>query len=481
MAERSVNIEIWGATGGGCAMERKCGIRAQRDSRFGGTPAVTELTWLTPLLILLVQLLQGCVSIPQEQPISDSSGPVAVRIVKTDAGYQLTRNGKPYFIKGAGGWERLDELKAAGANSFRTWGAADDGKYLDAAKKLDLTVTFGIWLGHKAHGFDYDDPRQVREQWEQAREIVLRYKDHPALLIWGVGNEMEGVEGVDEAGWANPSVWKAVEDVAAMIKSVDPNHPTITVIAEFNQAKIDAIKRYCPSVDALGINSYGAMATVPSRLRKCGWNKPYIITEAGPTGPWQTVNAPWGAPIEESSTLKAYSYLIRYQAAVETQRQWCLGSYVYFWGVEPNIVQTHTWYETFLPGSGEKLGAVDAFTLLWTGRFPENRAPEIVYWSTDAALLEVAPDSVHTGLVFARDADGDNLRFSWEVRAESRNPTGPIPPVVNVPIDVDDMWMTFRAPKEEGPYRLFLYVFDGNGAAATANMPFYVRNSDTAK
>ena len=51
--------------------------------------------------------------------------PVEVKIVKNDSGYELLRDGKPYFIKGAGGWTRLKELAAAGGNSVRTWGAAD--------------------------------------------------------------------------------------------------------------------------------------------------------------------------------------------------------------------------------------------------------------------------------------------------------------------------------------------------------------------
>jgi hypothetical protein len=34
--------------------------------------------------------------------------------------------------------------------------------------------------------------------------------------------------------------------------------------------------------------------------------------------------------------------------------------------------------------------------------------------------------------------------------------------------------LMFRAPAQPGPYRLFLYAYDGNGNAATANFPFYV-------
>ncbi|MCC5024095.1 MAG: hypothetical protein J6386_15485 [Candidatus Synoicihabitans palmerolidicus] len=37
---------------------------------------------------------------------------------------------------------------------------------------------------------------------------VRRYRDHPAVLMWGLGNEMEG-DGTD------PRVWRELETLAA--------------------------------------------------------------------------------------------------------------------------------------------------------------------------------------------------------------------------------------------------------------------------
>jgi hypothetical protein len=35
--------------------------------------------------------------------------------------------------------------------------------------------------------------------------------------------------------------------------------------------------------------------------------------------------------------------------------------------------------------------------------------------------------------------------------------------------------LMFIAPKTEGAYRVFVFVRDGQGNAATANIPFYVK------
>src|SRR5689334_15457135 len=150
---------------------------------------------ILPRLILASALLV----LPLPVTSAQATTPVRVQVVKADAGgWQLLRDGKPYFIKGGGGGGSKECLARLGGNSFRTWGVGDDTqRQLDLAQKLGLTVTLGIWLGHTTDGFNYNDPKQVAEQYERAREAIRRYKDHPAVLMWGIGNEMEGYKNGD--------------------------------------------------------------------------------------------------------------------------------------------------------------------------------------------------------------------------------------------------------------------------------------------
>ena len=88
------------------------------------------------------------------------------------------------------------------------------------------------------------------------------------MLVWGIGNEMEGY---DKGG--NPAIWQHIEDLCQMVKKIDPNHPTMTVIAEIGGDRIAAIHKHCPSLDIIGINSYGGAASLPERYRKAGGKK----------------------------------------------------------------------------------------------------------------------------------------------------------------------------------------------------------------
>ena len=91
-----------------------------------------------------------------------------VKVVPTGKGWTLHVNGKPFFIKGAGGSMELELLKECGGNSIRTWGVGKDTQeLLDRAHKNGIMVTLGYWMGHKRHGFNYNDKDRVKKQHEK--------------------------------------------------------------------------------------------------------------------------------------------------------------------------------------------------------------------------------------------------------------------------------------------------------------------------
>jgi hypothetical protein len=398
--------------------------------------------------------------------------PAVVRVVKGDNGYQLLRNGKPYFIKGVGGDGSRQLLVAVGGNSVRTWGVDKIGPILDDAQRLGLSVTVGIWLGHERHGFNYNDAGQVARQYASARQAVLRYKDHPAVLMWGIGNEMEGYGKGD-----NAAIWSAVNNIAALVKKLDPNHPTMTVLAEIGGDRVKNVHRLCPDIDVVGINSYGGAESLPQRYKAAGGTKPYILTEFGPPGLWETKKNAWGVAPELTSTEKAERYRRVYRAAVAAPKGLCLGSYAFTWGHKQEA--TATWFGLLLPDGG-RLGAVDVLAEMWTGKPPANRCPII----RSLKLLgadEVEPGATVKALLDAADPDGDPLKVRWVLQreadaygtggdAEQAPPTFPAAVVKADPKQVE-----LRMPTNGGGYRLFAYVRDDHGGAAVANVPLRVK------
>ncbi|MFN3728215.1 MAG: glycoside hydrolase family 2 TIM barrel-domain containing protein [Fimbriimonadaceae bacterium] len=400
-----------------------------------------------------------------------AQGPVEVKVQPHGDGFVLMRGGSPFFIRGAAGSDHLELLKASGGNSIRGWGVDDNTKTeLDRVHDLGMTMTVGIWLGHKRHGFDYGNADQVARQKEAVRTAVERYKSHPAVLMWGLGNEMEMENNT-------PELWKAVGDLAKMVKELDPHHPVMTVVAEISPEKIRLIQQHAPEVDVLGVNSYGGAASLARRIKEFGWTKPYVLTEFGPLGPWERPRAPWGAAIEPTSTEKAQMYKAAYEGAVENHPQ-SLGSYAFLWGHKQET--TPTWFGMFLP-SGEAVGSVDVMTEKWTGKAPPHLAPTIREVTSAVDQKAIRPGAEIRASIVAFDPAGGALRFHWEVRREIGRTgfagEGEVTPgVVEGLISATNApSVRFNAPSDIGAYRLYVYVYNDHKKAATANIPFEVR------
>lgn len=88
--------------------------------------------------------------------------PSIVKIHQIGRRFELTRNGKPYFINGAGGSNHLDMLVKAGGNSIRTWSSSREA--LDEAQEKGLTVCMGLRMRKPRRGADYTDTKMLKEQ-----------------------------------------------------------------------------------------------------------------------------------------------------------------------------------------------------------------------------------------------------------------------------------------------------------------------------
>lgn len=381
------------------------------------------------------------------------------------------RGGKPYFIRGAGGTGSLEELKRRGGNSIRTWsdqgvGGADG--LLERAHKLGLSVCLGIWLEPECNWFSYRKPADCEKQKQRVLKTITEHRAHPALLCWGLGNEVEGDGG-------NEAFWHQLNQLALATKEADPAHPCFTAVAGFSKEKIQAVNQWVPDLDFVGINTYAALGGLSESLKRLGWTRPWVVTEYGARGPWESPKTAWDAAKEQTSTEKAVQLRDMYKRSIEDSGG-CGGGYAFVWGWKQEV--TGTWFSLFSRDQ-ESLAAVDVLEELWTGKGPDNRTPELIKLKCPQADAPMQPGAHFSAEVLAHDAESDPLTYTWIVRAEAANTSNegkdPEPPAQSASIlKATGPKAEIAAPTTPGAWRLFVEVRDGKGHLATANVSFLV-------
>lgn len=398
-----------------------------------------------------------------------------------DGGWELTRNGLPWSVRGVGRKNNLELAVASGVNTVRTYGAPKSSHgdpelaFLDEAQRHGLAVISGIKLRREGSNFSYENTADLERQREEVRTTIRARRNHPALLLWGLGNETEG----PRTKSVKPALWQELEVLAKIIHEEDPDHPIMIAIAGPAAWKVQAVRDFCPSIDILGVNAYGQAAGIARHLDEAGWTKSFILTEFGPRGHWEVPLTEWKAPLEPSSEEKAENYARAYRGAQADPKKRFLGAVCFAWGNKQEI--TGTWYGMFL-ATGEKTPAVDAISRLYSGKWPENRSPRIVSLSSPLAGKKVSPEEDFPVTLEVEDHEDDSLSIEWKVVRESGTDWAegnrePAPPTVPGAISpgVDSRVATIRTPSRPGGYRAFVFVRDGKGGGATQNFPFYVQ------
>ncbi len=411
--------------------------------------------------------------------------PSKVELKKQSQKYQLSVDGKPFYIKGAGlELGSIASLADFGGNAFRTW-RVDNGEksgleILDEAHKQGLMVCMGLDVARERHGFDYSDKPAVAEQLAAIEQDVLALKDHPALLMWGIGNELN-------LRHSNPRVWNAVNDISKMIHKLDTNHPTTTMLAGAEPDVIKLVVSRCPDIDLLSFQLYGEIDQLPRYLSESGFTGAYTVSEWGATGHWESPCTDWGRPFEANSSIKADCYQQRYLDYIAADHSQCLGSFVFLWGQKQE--RTPSWYGVFLE-QGQYTESAQVMGTLWTGSPPEQPVAKLL--SLDINGLE-APASIYlkeqelySAQVTVDYEQPGTLSYHWEllkeVDKELESDGGDFEPRPKT------LWqqsgdssldrVRFPAPAP-GEYRLFVIVLDSYGGSATANLPVLVETATT--
>ncbi len=436
------------------------------DTTSGGTLSVDSVT---------VQHATGTTAPAMTDP-AVPGGPSVVKVTGSQGNWGLSVNGQPYYVQGLtygppqdSGDGYLRDLKAAGANTIRTWGvdAAGSPKLLNSAAQQGIKVIMGEWLNQ---GADYvNDTAYMDSTLTAIINDVNALKGYQGLLMWDVGNEViltmqdHGLSAADvearRVGYA-----KYVNRVADAIHAADPNHPVTSTDAYTGAWPY--YKQYAPDLDLMAVNSYGAVGTVKTDWHNGGYNKPYILTEGGPSGEWEVPNDINGVPTEPTDLQKEAGYASSW-AALKSDAGVCLGGTEFHYGIENDF--GGIWLNTYT-GSWHRLGYY-ALQQAWTGSKQGNQPPRISGMTVSNQTAVPAGGSF-TVSVNAADPEGDKLRYN--LMASDKYISGNTG-LSNLNFtDNGTGTFTVTAPQSLGVWKVYVYVYDGHGNVGIETKSFKV-------
>ncbi|HSV43952.1 MAG TPA: glycoside hydrolase family 2 TIM barrel-domain containing protein [Candidatus Bathyarchaeia archaeon] len=158
----------------------------------------------------------------------------------------------------------------------------------DMYEKYGIRVIMGDFLGKYTlgsgatwfEGTDYENPQHRKNMMDSVRRMVEEFKDEPYILLWLLGNENNyGV--ASNADKKPEAYYKFANEVAKMIKSLDPNHPV--ALCNGDTLYLDIFGKHTPDIDIYAANVYRGdygFGAFWEQVRDAA-GKPAFITEYG--------------------------------------------------------------------------------------------------------------------------------------------------------------------------------------------------------
>ena len=403
---------------------------------------------------------------------STYTGPRKVNIENINGRYSFYKDGKPFLVKGGSGIKHVKELSESGGNTIMVWDTSELKNVFEEAARYNVSVIIGLDIPQADTGF-YDNIKNVAQLYNACISIVTRYKDNPCLLAWCLGNEIALPFSLKPG-----TFYRAYNQILARIHNIDPNHPVCTSIVNVLKRDVLTLKWRIPALDFYSINTYNSLKILEQILErdKLFWDGPYIIGEWAPQGGWEAPITAWKAPIEYSSTTKAQLFYEFYNKYMPFKDPRFMGSVVFYWGQRQEYTQS--WFGIF-DKDGNPNEIKEALNDCWKGTTTPHLSPKIksvlIDNLDDKNNIIITSGSKHRAATIVQAANPlDSLRYKWELYREDWNyPKGP-PSQAGLFADSTLAVTDFKAPKNEGPYRVFVSVYNSKGYFATANIPIYV-------
>ncbi|MBN1621626.1 MAG: hypothetical protein JW871_03445 [Endomicrobiales bacterium] len=382
-----------------------------------------------------------------------------VSIVKDSGEWKLKVNGRDFYIKGVGlGVEvekgtidkHMREIQFLGANSVRTWGIGkSDGILLDIAEKYDVMVDLGIWLQQNGYMDFVKDKNGKARTLEEIKKHVMKHKNHPALLMWNVGNEVVSSLPTEKEKIAFA---RYLEKICQMIHKEDPNHPV--VYTSIMTCAWPYLKKYTPSIDLYAANAYAGLPYIDSAWEQGNYPVPYIITEFGTAGPWEVGKDSNGFAIEPDDHEKGQWYGGSFTNHIEANKGNNLGGYAFLFGDKQDF--GGMWHGLFI--NGLRRPHFWALRNAYSGKPPSNDAPKLesvaLGWKKINGSVKIC------AILDVSDPEDEKLSYNlwvfnediWGYNIEEQK------------VDVIGTGrLTFDPFGNKGPYKLYFGVRDESG------------------
>lgn len=406
-------------------------------------------------------------------------------------------------LQGAAGHytpETLRLLTSWGGNVVRTYETVGLGAVLDMARAAGVHVIAGLGLNKGTMG-----PEAV----QKAVDTVARFKHHPSVLMWALGNEIEACGDLD-------ATFALVKKTAAAVRREDPTRVITNVFIDFGSDPAGEIRKHLTAaqthLDCFGFNSYTGATTLADRYFL---EKPFWLGELGWMPAFLGRRSTFSAHCthEWSSTAKAAHYEAALASLAQSSR--CLGALVFRWDYATPY-PSDTWHCIFLPNTLERTAVGDVLLRHWKGPLrKEDPAPVIVSKTTyehAGTSGKVYTETAQTGIakvpasgmvapgqqVTARldVVPPKDVTYTWRVQRHNavdktawppctRGDDVPLPwtnsfvskPKVTATYETSNPEVSFT-PARPGHYRLYVTAIAGQ-TAAYASWPFSVRGRET--